>query len=155
MSNKVPLFVCLFVCVIAQLGLNFIVVSFSLKVFSNVLWPPRWNQERGLERCFNWLTWYLVSITYSSVTLPCAIQAILLANFAHITLLLISTGYYCWVGAGSCNCLKGFKYSLKKIRTATYTPAVCKFRGGLSVAQLSSAFPYSSCFPNAADMLPL
>ena len=30
------------------------------------------------------------------------------------------------------------------------------FWGGLvpSVAQLSSAFPYFSCFPNAADMLP-
>ena len=46
-------------------------------------------------------------------------------------------------------------YANEKLRTATYTAAVCKFRGGPSVAQLSSAFPYLSCFPNAADMLPL
>ena len=75
--------------------------------------------------------------------------------------------------------------AVKKLRRATHTAAVCKFRGveifcsilvqysvyylvqyliwfdliwfdkSTSVAQLSSAFPYLSCFPNAADMLPL
>ena len=51
---------------------------------------------------------------------------------------------------------------MEKLRKATNMAAVCKFRGDIfwfglfpSVAQLSSAFPYLSCFPNAADMLPL